>query len=84
MSSIIIHNYEKPDRCIACPLFSGNGCRATMRLFPKMPKVTDVHENCPMEELVHCEDCIYFSNSVCSKNAGIFEPFEYCSKGIKK
>ena len=48
---VYIKGMEMPNNCMACPLFSGNGCRATKTLFAAITNVASRVDSCPLTEV---------------------------------
>ena len=48
---VYIKNMEMPDSCLRCPLFAGNGCKATKRIFPDWLNVAVRPDACPLVEV---------------------------------
>ena len=48
---IYIKGMEMPNSCMACPLFAGNGCRATKTLFADITNVASRVDSCPLTEV---------------------------------
>lgn len=48
---VYIEGMEMPNNCMACPLFSGNGCRATKTLFAAITNVASRVDSCPLTEV---------------------------------
>lgn len=47
---IFVKGWNLPDGCISCPFFAGQGCKATMRLFPDWVNVSRRPADCPLSE----------------------------------
>lgn len=48
--NVLVKDWNIPDGCIVCPFFSGQGCKATMKLFPDWVNVATRPKGCPLEE----------------------------------
>lgn len=48
---VYIKDMDMPNSCMACPLFSGNGCRATKTLFAAITNVASRVNSCPLTEV---------------------------------
>ena len=48
--SVLVKNWNLPDMCLVCPFFSGQGCKATMKLFPDWVNVATRPTGCPLSE----------------------------------
>ena len=46
--SVIVKGMDMPTGCLSCPLFAGNGCKATRRLFPGYLNVAVRPDTCPL------------------------------------
>ena len=48
--NVLVKNWNLPSGCITCPFFSGQGCKATMVLFPDWVNVATRPIDCPLSE----------------------------------
>lgn len=48
--SVLVKDWNLPECCISCPFFSGQGCKATMKLFPDWVNVATRPYGCPLSE----------------------------------
>lgn len=49
--SVIVKGMQMPKSCMECPLFSGPGCKATMKMFNEVTNVAVRVQGCPLVEL---------------------------------
>lgn len=83
--SIILKGIDKPSDCDYCDLEDHGYCRA-------LGSYIDVEEGidtrCPIEEIVCCAECKYYSGKYCLNIKALMpkapSPDDYCSYGEKE
>lgn len=49
--SVIVKGMQMPKSCMECPMFSGAGCKATMKMFSELTNVAVRVKGCSLVEI---------------------------------
>ena len=78
--SVIVKGMEMPKHCYDCPLQDGETGRCNILGIT----VYDIPKECPLIEMVRCEECKYREGSMCDYSAVYVRPNGYCQWGEKE